>query len=488
MRVRREKLRFWLAVGAFAAFLVAMASWTPDQLDDWYARDWLQRHDYSLAGIVELARYNWANYNPRIGETLLFVVDGSRLVHVIVTPLFQLALPAIIFVLARGARPCATSRDLATLVVIQAIVWLAIPIAGPIYFYRPFTANYLFASTIQLGLLVPYRLALAAPAPGPARSWCVPLMMTWGVLAGMANEHTGPTAIVITIAATVWAARRGRLRAWMIAGAIGVAAGFALLALAPGQDVRYLGVAHGNHPLRVLATRGVWGNLKLVGDYIVEIAPALLAVGIAMLAALRRGAAALDARAARCIAITAGAALAIVMTSLGSPIVEDRLYFAPCAVTAIGLAIACAVPLAESRVRAYLVAASAIVVVFHAIAFVAIYRDIAARTDDRLAAIASTHGRVEVEPTPAWWRDHWQYGEDFQYAYLRELVAHRVYAMDGIELAGAPAWAQPDPPEVASIALDYEPPLAAAVALAGTPLSRRVPAQWAWVLRDLRES
>ncbi len=479
--MRREATLCGAAILAFAGFLVAMASWTPIQLDDWYEVDWLNHH--SLADLASFAHYNYVNYNPRIGETFLLLLDGPRLIHCIVTPAMQLLFVAVIFALAHGRWARLTYRDLAALVVIQALIWLASPIPGPIYFYRPYTANYLFATCIELALLVPYRFAFTS-ASTRARPYLVPVFLAWGWLAGMGNEHTGPTAIVVAIAFSAWAWRRGVLRPWMIAGAVGLAAGFAMLVLAPGQAVRYANVAHGHHPMKTLLDRGVEGNLKFVADYVVEIAPALLVVGGALLVSLRRGAAMLTRAQAIHVLLAIAAALGIVMTSFASPIIEDRVFFAPCVATVIGLAIASA---AASRARALLVGVAAIVVAVHVVAFVAVYRGIVERTDDRLALIERGRGTVALPPARSWVRDHWQFGEDFQNAYLRELVAHHFATVDGIELAGRPPWSQPNPPETASIHLVYDPPYAGDP-LAGTPLGAHVPVQWAWAMRELRES
>jgi Family of unknown function (DUF6056) len=490
VRVRRETALCTAGILAFTAFLVMMASRSSVQLDDWYEVDWLRHHDYSVAELLRFARYNYANYNPRVGETLLLIINGPALVHAILTPALQLLLVVAVFVHVRGAWPRRTYRDLGLLVVLQALIWLAIPIPGPIYFYRPFTANYLFATTLQLALFLPYRRALASSevlASAPARPWLAPIFLVWGAVAGMANEHTGPIAIITAIAWCAWAWRHGRLRAWMVLGAIGLVIGYAMLLLAPGQAVRYAGVARGAHPFRTLLGRGLGGNFKFVADYVVEIGPALVLVGTTTLVALRRGAAIFTRRTATEIVLALGAALTIVVTAFASPIVEDRLFFAPCIATVIGLGLAVGVSFAEPRARALLVATSALVVLVHVAGFVVVYRGVAARSDERLAAIASGQGTVTVEPADVWFRDHWEFGDDFQNLYMRELVAHHFYTVDGIELAHAPFWAQPNPPERAAIALTYDPPVAGDP-LAGTSLASHVPVQWAWAVRELRES
>ena len=84
--VARERLVFAAGVAALWLLFVAMALLTPTQLDDWYEVAWHRRHPFTLANIAEFARYNYFNYNPRPGEVLLLVVNGPRILHVLITP------------------------------------------------------------------------------------------------------------------------------------------------------------------------------------------------------------------------------------------------------------------------------------------------------------------------------------------------------------------------------------------------------------------
>ena len=401
-------------------------------------------------------------------------------------------LVVVAFVVAHGRWPRSTRDDLARLAVLQAVIWLVIPIAGVIYFYRPFAANYLMASCIQLGLVACYRLELARADSGP-RYWLAPIALAWGVIAGMANEHTGPTAIVAVLALTTWAWRRHRLRAWMIAGLAGLATGFAMLLFAPGQAVRYAGVASAPNPVHTLMQHGVTGNLKYVGDYVVEIAPGALLVLAAVAVAIKRRVE-LAATFDRALAVRAGlvlvAAIGIVGTAFASPIVEDRVFFAPCLLTAVALAMVAEIAWDEPVANRRLVIAAAAVIALDATGFVIVYRDVAARTDVRVEALASAPAgaAVDVPLVGELGHDHWTYGEDFAYWYMREFVAHHVYEVDTIGLADPPSWSQPRPPEHVHVVFDYDPPLPDAAPPADSPLASHVPAQAPWALRELREA
>src|SRR5215467_5379284 len=110
----------------------------------------------------------------------------------------------------------------------------------------------------MLALFAPYRLALARPHSSP-RTWLAPIMFVVGWCAGMGNEHTGPTAMLAMAIFLAYAYRKRRLRIWMIAGALGLYIGYPMLFFAPGQALRYAGMATKSSPLHVLAERGISG-------------------------------------------------------------------------------------------------------------------------------------------------------------------------------------------------------------------------------------
>ena len=279
---QRERLCFAGAVVLMWLFFVVQAVHTPTLLDDWYQLTWHRHHAFGLASIWQYGHYNYFHFNPRIGDVLLMIVNGPRIIHLIATPLVELSLIPLAFALTFGRWPKPTLRDLQLLVVIQLLIWLISPIPGIVYFYRPFATNYLWSIATMLALFVPYRLELARAA-GASRVWLVPIMFVVGWCAGMGNEHTGPTAMLAMAVLLVWAWRKQRLRAWMIAGALGLFVGYPMLFLAPGQALRYAGMATKNSPLHVLAERGLSGNWEIVIDFIAEAQPAIDAVLIVLL-------------------------------------------------------------------------------------------------------------------------------------------------------------------------------------------------------------
>src|SRR5262249_55706226 len=139
----------------------------------------------------------------------------------------------------------------------------------------------------------------------------------------------------------------------------------------------------------------------------------------------------------------------ITVTTFASPIIEDRVMFAACLLLTVALVAASQVAWREPRTRAALIAIGAGVLLYHAIGFVVIYRGLVVESAARIAALRRAAPGQIVEVPPSTWprHDNWAYGEDLQWAYMREFVAHRVFDVGGLELAPRPALAQPTPPE-----------------------------------------
>ena len=201
-------------------------------------------------------------------------------------------------------------------------------------FYRPFTGNYTFGLALNLLWLVPYRLEVAAPRP--ARIWLAPAMLGLGLAAELCNEHTGLAFLAMGLVAALATVLRGGLRIWMIAGLCGLAAGYALLLTAPGQHVRYAGLAEQAGILERITGRGVLGNLRVIGVLALAVLPMLPLAGLAVLE--RRAPAPARPTTVRWShAVLALGGLACTLTLLASPKIGPRLYFASVALIGAGL-------------------------------------------------------------------------------------------------------------------------------------------------------
>ena len=455
MTARRERaVVVGAVVGLWVVFVVQAVN-APVLLDDWFQLRYWRDHEMTWRAVLEYAHFNYFHYNPRIGDVLLAVIDGSRAIHLIVTPIVQLATVGTAFVIAFGRWPRRTIADLQLLLFVQVMIWLVVPIPGIIYFYRPIATNYLWAFTLTLALFVPYRLAL-----GQARRlWLAPIMLVLGWLAGMCNEHTGPTAMV-AMAAFVWVAwRRRQLRAWMVAGMIGLYVGYPMLFFAPGQAVRYGGLATKETPARLLAERGVTGCIEIVVQFVWESRLGIVLFGAAVVRyVVIAGMPAIARATHRTAALLVAASLAIVVTLFVSPTTTDRVMFASGVLLVAALAVYAEVLFAERAVRRMVVAACAALFAYHVVRFVATYAAVKAENDTRIAMMRETApgSVVRLPPYEHQMRSRWHLGDDFQlYPWLGEYVGRELYDLANVEIAGLPA----RPAVRFTVARAFDPPI-----------------------------
>jgi hypothetical protein len=363
-RISGAPLWWALLVLPLWGVLVLCTHWEPVMGDGWGHVVWHRGNSVGLYAIYDFAREIYLNENPRLGQLLTMLVYTRGPYHVIVTPVVELGVFAMLTALALGRWPSVRrSDDALVATIVAALVASCTPQIGPMLFYRPFTGNYTFGLALNLLWLVPYRLELTEPRP--QRVWLAPLMLVLGLAAGLSNEHTGFAFIAMGALAAVVAQRRGVLRVWMIAGLVGLIAGYGLLLSAPGQQLRYGGLAAQATILERITRRGVVGNLRVVGLLALTMRWALPLVAIGLIDRWRTGRAALSVTDRwACIAF-ALAALVCTLTLLGSPKIGPRLYFASVVLISTGLAGWLAAQLRSrwARRAAAIVAAAALIIV-----------------------------------------------------------------------------------------------------------------------------
>src|SRR5262249_10550497 len=130
MTAREERRLFGGAAFALWLLFFVQAALSPVLLDDWFQVRYWRDHELGVSSLWTYARHNYHHYNPRIGEVFLALVDGSQTIHLIATPLIQLALLPIVFAIAFARWPRPTLRDLELLFFLQVMIWLVIPISG----------------------------------------------------------------------------------------------------------------------------------------------------------------------------------------------------------------------------------------------------------------------------------------------------------------------------------------------------------------------
>ena len=358
MNPGRGYLAWALLVVPLWLVLVLCAHWEPVLVDGWGHVAWHRDHAITLRTIYENAKEIYQFENPRLGQlaTLLLYAPGPY--HAIVTPVLELGVLALLTTLALGRWPSVRRPDDAfAALLVSALFVTCVPQIGAMWCYRPYTGNYVVGLALDLVWLVPYRLARAAPA----RWWQLPAMLVAGVAAGLCNEHTGLAFLGLGLAATIVAHRRGQLRGWMIVGLVALAAGYVALLTAPGQHVRYGGLADQAGIVGRIVERGVLGNLGVLGRLALALAP-MLPLVIAGVVERRRGAALpiTERWALRALAI---AGLVCTLTLLASPKLGPRLFVASVALVIAGTVGWLVVQLQRLRLACAIVAACALLYV-----------------------------------------------------------------------------------------------------------------------------
>ena len=422
MTDRSTAWRWWalLALPAWLVLAVCLA-WEPVMRDGWGHVAWLRDHGLTAGTLLDFLRECYLRENPRLGQPLTLLAYVSGPYNVVIASLLELALFALLTGAAIGRWPSLRRRDDAlAAALVAAIVAACAPQIGPLLLYRPFTWNYLFGLAMNLWWLMPYRRARIAALP--ARWWRAPAITALGVAAGLCNEHTGVAFAALGALATLVAWRRGELRAWMIAGLVGLIGGYVVLLTAPGQHLRYQGLAEHAGLFARVVDRGVGGNLKVFGAIAVDLLPALALVAIGLTQRPAAGAAATADRGSHAVLALGGVLCAV--TLLGSPRIGGRLYFASIALIAAGLAGWLVARLTAAWARRACAMLAAATLIYVAVRVVAIHRVVgplgAARRE--LLERAAPGAAIAVPAFP-FTGSRYFLGDDLEVREIRELVA-----------------------------------------------------------------
>lgn len=413
--------------------LILCMHWEPVMGDGWGHVWWHRGHTLGWREIYEFGKEIYLYENPRLGQLLTMLAYTPGPYQVIITPLVELGVFATLTVLALGRWPdVRRSGDALVAAIITATIASCASQIGLMLFYRPFTGNYTFGLALNLWWLVPYRLELVAARP--ARIWLAPLMLVLGLAAGLSNEHTGLAFLAMGLLASLVALRRRGLRIWMIAGLVGLFAGYWLLLTAPGQHLRYQGLAEHAGILERFTDRGVVGNLRVAGVLVLALVPALPLVGIALFERRTAGPSGLSAMDRRALIALALGGLTCTLTLLASPKIGPRLYFASIALIAAGLAGWIGAQLRRTWARRSCAILVAGALVFVAVRLIAIHRVIGPLGAIRRDRIE--HGAPgSVVTVPRWPHDRSRYffGDDLIDPERRKSIAS-AYGLEAIEL------------------------------------------------------
>ena len=240
----------------------------------------------------------------------------------------------------------------------------------------------------------------------------------------------------------------------------------------------------------MLGERGIGGNSEIVLNFLGEAQLSIDFVMVALLIALRRTRALATLGRPRVLAIVAliVAAGGMVTAQFASPTVGERLYFAPAVLTVCALAIALDWLFAEAAVRRVALIVGGVLFAYHIFMFTTVLAEGHAENAARLALLehAPANTVVKVPPYALWKRTRYWWGDDLQYASLREYIANEVYDLRGIEYDRELHWVEPSPHDRFVATRTFEPPLSASEDAALAP--RYVPTFWEWALVQMRRS
>ena len=401
----------WLWLAILACMWIPLAwccSLEPVLHDGWGPFWWHREVGLSLGSLWGFAEGSYLHNNPRLGQIFTWLMFTPGPWHAIITPVVEIGVVLLSTTLALGRWPSWRRSDDAILFsAVAAMIYLVAPEIGPMFFYRPFSGNYLYGFALYLVLYLPYRFAVVRQAE---RGLVFAIVLgIWAVFTGLTNEHTGPASIFAIVATMWWL--RGQTRAWMWTGLVGLVTGYAMLFFAPGQHERYNGLAEQAGPLTLILDRGVLGNLRIVGILAltsVQFLPWLAVV----IAARRKQVTAREPAPTAMVFFVAGLLMTVVL--LASPKQGGRLYFSTAVMWSISLAIGLRPTFALAWARNTVLAMSAAVLIFFGAHFVVTYRAVDAEFTARLALLqAAPADSALVVPAYETKHSRWVLGDDF---------------------------------------------------------------------------
>jgi len=415
----------------FVAYVAATAihiGWViahePFVFDAWNMAVDTHAQPFSVGRFGDYWWFEYTHSNPRIGQALTYLAYKLEYFSVIVTPIAYLAIALGAFVIGTTRWPrWRNGRDLALVAIAIGFIWFGLPQIGKTLFNRAYGANYLYGLAIQLWFLVPLRLRTDGQGtPREAIAYGVA-----GMIAGMCNEHTGPTLCAFMLAYTWWAYRKTQRKPLLAGGgAVGACIGFAIIFFAPGQGERYEGLAQKVSLTGRVLGRGVTGNLDILRELLLAAAPLLVAIVVVVALARERPR-------FRMLAIVAIAAVAMAVTVFASPKLGPRFYYASMALV-LAAFIGFADALVGRRALAIGVTLAVASSTYAAVHTIPLYARVARAGKARMAALAASKpGSVFVADAFEQVEDSWWFlGDDFRDARKRDMVA-KYFGLAGVQ-------------------------------------------------------
>lgn len=421
---RALRLLFVAYVVATAVHIGLVMLNEPFAFDAWNLAQDTHAEPFSLSRFFDYGIGQYTHSNPRIGQWFTYLAYKLEYFAVIATPLAFLGLAYVVTTLGLGRFPgWKRGKDLALYAISLGFLWFALPRIGMIMFCRAYGANYLYGAVIQLAFLVPMRLR---PDGTGSFAACVPYFFL-GVIAGMCNEHTGPTLVLGALGYAAWLHRHSHSTErpkLALAGAFGVVIGFAMIFFAPGQGERYEGLATKVSLVGRLLQRGVTANLDIFQNFVLGAAPVLALTVIVLVVGARDEDREVQRTPLRLLGWTLLAGSLVTATVFVSPKLGPRFYLHSCA-----LILACFIALADGiltttrRLVPFVLLALA-ASVYAGVRTIPLFLRLHEASDERLAALAAAKpGTVFTADSFDQVEDSWWFlGDDFRDIKKRELI------------------------------------------------------------------
>jgi hypothetical protein len=451
------RVLFVAYVAATAVHIGLVMLHEPFAFDAWNIAVDTHAEPFSWSRFFDYGAFEYTHSNPRIGQWLTYLSYKLAYFAPIATPAAYLGLAWAVAILGLGRWPGGrradrggdrtVGRDLALCAIAIGFAWFAIPRIGMIMFCRAYGANYLYGAAIQLWFLVPLRLLPGRREDHGAGHDSLPACLAYllfGIIAGMCNEHTGPTLVLFTAGYAVWRRRAIGRTPWLAwAGAAGSMLGFAAILFAPGQASRYEGLATKISLVGRLFQRGITSNLDIFRDWVVACAPVLGLIVIALVLARRDttvpgtpfsgqswlqaspGVRGWQGAPLQFVGLVLLAGTLITATVFVSPKLGPRFYLHGCALVLAGFLAVADHALATTRRLVPFVVLAASASVYAGVRSLPLYYRLSEASAVRLAALAATpRGGVFTAESFEQVDDSWWFlGDDFRDVKKRDLVA-----------------------------------------------------------------
>ena len=143
-----------------------------------------------------------------------------------------------------------------TLCFIASVLWIFTPGFSPVFFWLSGACNYLWTSVFLLAFLLPYvRKYYFFDEKLTEKKWFTYFMFFFGVVTGWSNENSICWIILVLCLFLFFKRNEKEFELWLVTGLIGLALGYGLLMVSPGNVARF----HTE-----VGMSGNWFNLQLL--------------------------------------------------------------------------------------------------------------------------------------------------------------------------------------------------------------------------------